>query len=179
MGISFNRLFLLYVIQFSFALLAFILSMNSLLPHRSYENYVYENRWTGTAIFMIISSSFVMIIWLMIVLPLMFTGEVMEFIDIYTTEPAFVIDLGIIVPVTFWCGISLLRKKPTAYQLAPVLLIMYFVVGALVILQLLFQLSFGLEINVIQFISMIVSFVALGVFALILSLRLLYHLKKI
>jgi len=55
--------------------------------------------------------------WMMHILPAVITGEPMEIIDIYTTEPTFVIDLAIILPTAIYCGIMLIKKRAFAYQL--------------------------------------------------------------
>lgn len=176
MGNVFNRLFLLYVIQFGCTFYAFIFSMSGLLKNKSFQSNIYNKKLTGTALFLIISGCSVLQ-WLMFILPSVFTGEPMKIIDIYTTEPTFVIDLAIILPSTLYCGIMLIREKTIAYQFAPVLLILLTGVAIAVISQTIVQTSLGIVLNIVQLLGLVILFVILGAIALWLNIKLLKHLK--
>jgi len=173
MGANFNRLFLLYSVQFGAALFAFILSTNCLLRQKSFESVLYEKRMTGTAVFLIVSACVVYILWLMEVLPPILTGNPLANIGIYTTEPTYPLDLGVVLPITLWCGVSLLKQRPAAYQFAPILLTLLLGIGVTVIFQTVFLVHFSIELTIGQIIGMVVSFVILGAIALTLNLRLL------
>lgn len=58
-------------------------------------------------------------------IPAIVNGNPDNFIEIYTTEPAFAIDFGIIFPLCIWCGIGLLRKKKEAYAIASIFIVKY------------------------------------------------------
>jgi len=175
-GNTFNRLFLLYVIQFGCTFFAFIFSMSYLLKNKSFESNIYNKKFTGTALFLIISGCSVLQ-WLMLILPSVIYGKPMEIIDIYTSEPTFVIDLAIILPSTIYCGIMLMRKKTIAYQLAPVLLFLLTGVALAVISQTIVQTSLGIVLNIVQLFGMVILFVILGAIALYLNIKLLKNLK--
>ena len=177
MGVTFNRLFLLYVVQFGCAFFAFIFTMIYLLNNKSYESGIYNKKLKGTAIFLIISGCSVLQ-WLAFIIPSVITGKPMEIIDIYTTEPTFVIDLAIILPATFYCGIMLIRKKTVAYQLAPVLLILLTGVAIIVISQTIVQATLGIVLNIGELLGLVILFVILGAFALGLNIKLLKHTNK-
>jgi hypothetical protein len=148
--------------------------MSNLLNIKSFECNIYNSRLTGTAIFLIISGCSVLQ-WLMFILSSVLAGKPMEIIDVYTTEPTFVLDLAIILPSTFYCGIMLFRKKPIAYQLAPVLLILLTGVAMVVISQTMVQRALGIELNIGQLLGLVILFVILGAVALFLNIRLLKH----
>jgi hypothetical protein len=74
-------------------------------------------------------------------------GQPMEIIDVYTTEPTFVIDLAIILPSVLYCGIALMKKKKAAYQLAPMFLTLLTGVGACVIFQTVMQTALGIVLE--------------------------------
>ncbi len=97
----------------------------------------------------------------------------MEIIDTYTTEPTFAIDLAIILPSALFCGITLLKKKAVAYQLAPVLLILLTGAGICVILQTIVQSALGFVLDAGQLFGLVISFVILGTIALLLNIKLL------
>jgi len=176
MGITFNRLFLLYLVQFGCTFFAFVISMTDLLRKKSFEQKVYDKRWTGTAIFLIFGGCSVLQ-WLSYILPVVISGRPMEIIDIYTTEPTFTIDLAIILPTTIYCGVMLLKKKRIAYQLAPVLLILLTGVAVCVIAQTIMQSYLGLVLNISQLLGLVVLFVILGIIALFSNIKLLRHTK--
>lgn len=177
MGVSFNRLFPLYVLQFGCSLFAFIGCMSELLCQKSFTAEFYKKRRTGTGLFLIIGGCSTLI-WLMFILPAVIDGIPMEIIEIYTTEPTFVLDLAIITPIAIWCGIAVIRRKTVAFQLAPVLLTALTGVGIMVILQTVFQSSFGIVLNPGQLFGLVVSFVILGSIALLLNIRLLRQVEK-
>lgn len=177
MGVSFTRLFPLYLLQFGCSLFAFIGSINELLHQKSFATELYEKRLVGTGIFLVIGGCSTLI-WLMFIIPAVISGKPMEIIEIYTTEPTFVLDLAIITPTAIWCGIAMMRKKPEAYQLAPVLLTVLTGVGIIVIIQTIFQSSLGIILNPGQFFGLVISFVILGSVALILNVRLLRQVRK-
>lgn len=171
-GVTYNRLFPLYIMQFGLAFFAFIFALSELLQRKSFDDITYAKRLTGTGVFMIIASCSVLV-WLTFIIPSAISGEPMEIIDVYTTEPTFVIDLAIILPATMYCGISLLRKKAIAYQLTPVLLTALTGVGVCVILQTIAQSSLGIVLNPGQLFGLVISFVILGTISLTLNIRLL------
>lgn len=174
MGVSFNRLFLLYVLQFGSSLFAFVLSLYHILSTETYNEQIYERHLKGTGIFMLISGCSVLI-WLTFILPSVITGQPMETIEIYTTEPTFAIDLAIVLPSAVFSGIMLLRKKKIGYKIAPVLLIFLTGVGICVIFQSIFQVSLGIAVSTGQIFGLVGSFVILGIFAVFLNIRLLKY----
>lgn len=178
MGVSFNRLFLLYVVQFGSALFAFVLSMQQLFRTETYTKDAYDRHFRGTGIFLIISACSVLV-WLTFIVPAVITGhmETMETLEIYTTEPTFVIDLAIIFPLTIFCGIMLLKGKKIGYQLAPILLTLLAGVGACVIFQTIFHTALGIVLPIGQIFGLVGSFIILGAFATVLNIRLLKYAK--
>lgn len=176
MGVGFNRLFLLYVLQFGSSLYAFILSLYQIITLKSYKENICERHFKGTGIFLIISGCSVLI-WLAFILPAVITRQPLETIEIYTTEPAFAIDLAIVLPSTVYCGISLLRKKEIGYKLAPVLLTFLTGVGFCVIFQTIYQTSLGIMLSIGQLFGLIGSFIILGIIAAMLNIQLLKYMK--
>lgn len=177
MGITFNRLFLLYLVQFSLALFLFLFEVFAILKEDFYQKDFYEKSWKGTAIFLIIGGCSVLI-WLMYILPAVSTGAPMEIIEVYTTEPTFVIDLGIILPSSFMCGIAILKQKKSGFHMAPVLLTLITCVGIVVIFQKIAQKMMGLTLSVGQMLGLVISFVILGTIAIRLNYKMLKCVTK-
>lgn len=175
MGVSLNRLFLLYVLQFGSTLFAFILSVSELVKQKSFNKALFSKKLTGTAVFMMIAGCSTLV-WIPFVLPPIITGQPMEIIEVYTTEPTFAIDLAIILPLAMYCGIGLLKKKETAYYITSVLLTLLTGVGVCVISQTITQSILGIVLEPGQLIGLVLSFVILGTIALVLNIKLLRHI---
>lgn len=178
MGVSFNRLFPLYLIQFGSALFAFILSMRQVLGAETYTAKAYDRHFRGTGIFLIISACSTLV-WMSFIIPAIMTGrmEIMETLEIYTTEPTFALDLAVIFPTAILSGIALLKRKRIGYQLAPIVLTLLTGVGACVIAQIAFHTALGIVLPIGQIMGFVGSFITLGAVAVMLNIRLLKHTK--
>ena len=141
------------------------------------QENLYAKHLVGTGVFLIAGgcSTF---IWLTFLLPVVITGQPMETIEIYTTEPAFALDLAIVLPSALYSGITLLKKEKNGYKMAPVLLTLLTGVGVCVIFLTIFQRSLGVVLSVGQMIGLVASFVVLGAIAAVLDLRLLKYAKQ-
>jgi len=176
MGVNFNRLFLLYLLQFGSSLFAFVLSLYHVLNREIYKEQIYERHFKGTGIFMLISGCSVLI-WLTFILPAVISGQPLETIEVYTTEPTFAIDLAIVLPSQMFCGIALLRKKKIGYKTAPIMLTFLAGVGVCVIFQTIFQTSLGIILSSSQLFGLVGSFIMLGIFAAVLNIRFFKFVK--
>lgn len=169
-GVTFNRLFPVYVLLFSSCLFTMIFLLSELIKEDNLPESLKGRSLKGTAIFLLISGSSVLV-WLEFIVPAIIAGQPLSTIEIYTTEPTFVLDLGIVLPTYIGCGIALLKKKTIGYKLTPVLLTFIVIVGLTVIGQNIFQLSMGITIPVRQLIGLVISFVVLGIIATVLNIR--------
>ncbi len=176
MGTTFNKLFLLYVVQFGFLFYGFVFTLVDLLNKRSFTDEFYGKKIIGTSIFLIISGLSVLQ-WLGFIIPTMLTNAPMKIIDIYTTEPTFVIDLGIILPAALYCGVMLLKRKHFAYQLTPVLLVLLSGVALCVVCQTVVQSYLGVVISLGELVGLVIVFLILGLIALRFNFVMLKNLK--
>ena len=169
-GAAFNHFFLLYTALFAVSGFSFgysvYLSGESLWKHETQS----QSCCRGTAAFLIVAGA-TALIWLSMIIPGMISDDFSAFIDVNTTEPTFVLDIGVVFPVFTVCGISLMKKKEFGYRFTPVLLTFYTLVGALVAVQTVVQSSYGVEIPLPQLISLVVSFIVFGTVSLILNVR--------
>jgi hypothetical protein len=76
------------------------------------------------------------------------------------------------------CGRWILQKKDIGYKAAPLLLNMLVFITLLVIIQRAYCMKLGVEIPIQALISLIISFVILGVIALFLSVKLVRSLMR-
>ncbi len=177
MGTTFNNLFLLYLLQFSFLFFTFIFTLYDLLSRNSFKDEFYKKKLYGTALFLIISGLSVLQ-WLAFIIPAITSKVPMKIIDVYTTEPTFVIDLAIILPTAIYCSIMLITKKTFAYQLAPVLLILLTGVALCVICQTIVQSILGVSITLSELIGLVIVFVILGSISIFINFTILRNLKN-
>lgn len=172
MGLSFNRLFPLYLIWFSTSLFALIFSLVENIKGGCFEQAAKEKKLKGTAVFMILGGCSVLV-WLQFIIPAVITGNPTNFIEIYTTEPTYVFDLGVILPVCVGAGVGLLKQKKEACIIASVMMTLVTGVGLVVIFQTIMQSRLGIQLPIGAMIGLVGSFVILGSFAVILNYRLL------
>jgi hypothetical protein len=169
-GAAFNHFFLLYTTLFSVSGFSFGYSVY-LSGKSSWRCETQsQSRSRGTAGFLFIAGV-TALIWLSMIIPGMISGDFSAFIDVNTTEPTFVLDIGAVFPLFTVCGISLMKKKEFGYRFTPVLLTFYTLVGALVAVQTVVQNSYGVEIPLPQLISLVASFIAFGTISLVLNIR--------
>jgi hypothetical protein len=167
-GITYSRMFILYLMAFSAAFFTFVFSMIDM--NETVKPVNKDKKHTGTAIFTMISGC-TTLVWLMSILPTLFTDTSLDIIDISTTEPTFIIDIGLIFPTCLIGGIMLLRKKQARYILSLVMLVFLAVIAVTVIGQSAVQLYYGVVISVQQMIGYVVTFVAFGFAAIIINTR--------
>jgi hypothetical protein len=167
-GIAYSRMFLLYLFRFSAAFFAFIAVMidlnTTIQPANKEKNHI------GTAVFTMIAGG-TALVWLMSILPTLFTDAPLDIIDISTTEPTFVIDIGLIFPACLFGGIMLLRKRKIGYILPPITLIFLAIIAFTVIGQTAVQLYYKVIISIQQTIGYVVTFVVFGLIAAIVNIR--------
>lgn len=175
-GVSYNRLFSVYLLLFSASLFAFIFSLSNLIGSDNISGALLNRKLYGTALYMIIAGCSVLV-WLTFIIPSIISVKPISNIEIYTTEPTFIFDLGIIFPVAVTCGFMLFKRKILGYKLTPVLLTLITMVGLCVICQTLVQLKVGIVIPLPQIIGMVATFVALGAISIILNVKFLRYLK--
>ena len=176
-GVTFNRLFPIYVLLFSSTLFTMIFLLSHLIKIDNLPMNLTNRHLKGTGIFIILGGSSVLV-WLEFIIPALVNGQPLANIEVYTTEPTFVLDLAIIFPTYLACGIGLLKKKKFAYKLAPILLSFLAIVGLTVISQSVFQYSMGIIVPINQMIGLVISFIILGLVASILNIRFLNNLHR-
>jgi hypothetical protein len=173
-GITFNRLFPIYILLFSFSLFTMIFLLNGLIKEDNISEILNSKTLKGTAIFIIICG-FSVLVWLPYIIPALISGHSFE---IYTTEPTFVLDFGIILPLFLGCGILILKKKIIGYKLASIPLTLMPIIGLVVIGQSIFQILININIPIKELIGLVVSFIILGIISIILNINFMKYVKE-
>ena len=166
LGVKYNRIFVLYVILFSLLFFTLIKRMRNL----SRYNYSFEMK-KSDAVFLIISGISLCVAWWPDIIPTILNGTSLKLIENYTTEPTYVLDLGIISPLCFISLILMKKKDSFGVVLYAILLKSIIVVAVMMITQSAVQFASGVEIPLPALISKSIIFVILGLFAIALDRR--------
>ncbi|MBN2364688.1 MAG: hypothetical protein JXL67_00870 [Calditrichaeota bacterium] len=173
LGAAYNRLFLLYIIIFSSSLFAFIRIFSSFrvepisacikggLPRQS------------LSVFMIAAGFVTLFVWGSPLLEALLRNAPPDRLDSYTTMVTFALDLAIITPATFLCGIYVIRSNPWGYVMAAPLLTLVILLAPQIILSTIFQKSAGVALTTGEMSGPVAGFVLLGLIAFWLFIAIL------
>lgn len=165
-GVTYNRLFLVYVLIFSFSLFGMFYHISK----RKIEKCIEITK--GMKIFLMLSGIALIVAWLPDIIPTIFSGETLPLIGVYTTEITYVLDMGIISPLCFVTMYLLMKKRPLGTLLFAILLKACIIVGIMMIPQTICQVISGVEIAVPILVTKSASFVLLGAFACYFNVKL-------
>lgn len=175
---AYNELFLVYVTLVSASLFAVVLAVRgTALP-------VLASRFSpglprrGPGAFMLVSGAVTFLAWLVPLVGAIARGETPGLLGHSTTLVTEVLDLGIIVPVTFLAGVLILRREPLGYLLALALLVLEIMLAPVIAAQTAFQLAAGLPFSAGAIIGMIGSFMAIALTAIWVLVTLLRHISN-
>ena len=175
-GVTFNSLFPIYVALFSSCLYMMIILMIDLIKTDNLIDSIFNVKLKGTALFLTICGLSVLV-WLEFIIPAVISGEPLSMIEIYTTEPTFVLDLAIVLPIYLFSAVALLNREKIGYKLTPILLTFITIVGLTVISQNVVQTAMGVDIPLKDLIVLVISFVILGVIATLLNFKFVNYIK--
>ena len=164
----FNRLFLSYAALLSLASFALVFTVVDL--YNTVRPADTEGRHTKTAVFTMITGV-TALVWLMDIIPTVFTGIPPDFLSIYTTSPTKLIDMGLIFPVCVMGGVMLLQKKTMGYILPPIMLTFLSVIAVTVMGQTALQRSYGVVLPAHQLAGYVGLFVVFGSIAVVVNFR--------
>jgi hypothetical protein len=117
----YNKLFLAYVLLMGASFYAFILCLLSFDANNLKHLFKASAPFKTTGGFLIFTSMAIGLLWLSIVVPPLADGTVIPIqVEHYTTLIVQGLDLGILLPAAFICGVLWMRKRPMGFLLAPV-----------------------------------------------------------
>lgn len=176
-GVSYNMLFLVYLVLFSSCLFTFIIGISSIENKRVEESIRPKLPHKSVVVFLVIAGLSVFV-WLIEIIGSIKTGNPPGIIGNNTTEPTFVIDIGIIAPCAFYSAILVFKRKPLGYILAIILLTLNAIVGLIVISQTIFQNIYGVGISLKEFIPYVSVFVVMSLVATVLNIKSLRNIEN-
>lgn len=91
----------------------------------------------------------------------------------------YVLDMGVIAPAALICLFQLKSRKAMGYILLEMLLTICTVVGVMLPIQAVFQISGGIELPLAVIVTKVASFVILALFALYFNVKFLKSMKEL
>lgn len=168
MGTAYNPFFLIYVLAFSFSLLAFILTLLS-FDLKSLPGY-FSPRLPRKSIaaLLLFAAAFLTVAWLGRILPTISPQSVPQLENVSTMFIQ-AMDLGLVVPLCVISAVQLLRGSPWGYLLASVGMLKFVTMGLAVSLMGLNMARVGVPISPVELgIFLAITLVNLGMTAVLL-----------
>ena len=163
LGVSYNIIFPVYIAYFSTSLFAFILAFTSL------DSAGLAQRITGklphgwVAGFLIFAGAALLFVWGMDIVEGYTNGRgIPTAVQSYTTLVTHTLDLGIISPMLFLTGILLLQRKPIAYPLSAMLLVLCSLIGLVVAGQTVAQVMDGVVLSPAEWAAKVIPFLLMA-----------------
>ena len=176
-GIAFNKLYLVYLLLFSCSLFSFILAATAIDLQKLKKKIRKDFPQRGVAAFMILAGLSVFV-WLSEIIAFLASGTPPAGLGLKTTEPTFILDIGIIAPSAFMAAFFLMKKNPRGYLIAPVLLVLNSLIGLVVISQTIFQRMYGVLISTGQLIAFGGIFVVMSLAASLFFVKSIQNIEE-
>lgn len=171
-SVAYNFLHLLYIAFFALSLFSFIVSLLQAIPNT--DNLSIKLPYKSIYAFLLVSGISLFVAWLPDIISALIQNRPIALIENYTTEVTYVLDIGVISPLCILTLYLLYKRKNISYPLITMIFTVCSVVGIMVCLQTVFQLSAGIDLPVAALITKVGIFVILAIFSisfLLISLR--------
>ena len=166
-GVTYNRLHLVYILLFSTCLFSENILLAFFYKTENEENRGVNSFFTkGMKVFLILSGFSLFVAWLPDIIPTLIKDSPLALIEVYTTEPTYVLDMGIISPLMFITYYLCKKEKFIGYVLFRMILIVGLVIGIILPVQTIFQILAGIELPIPALITKVFIFIILAAFAL-------------
>lgn len=159
-GLTYNRLFLVYVALFACSLFGMFTHIHNI----NLKSVIKASK--GLKIFLITSGIALIVAWIPDIIPTIINGTTLKFIGVYTTCITYILDMGIIAPLCFICIFFLEKKNSLGMIVEASILKLCIFVGFLMFPQMICQMLSGCDLEVPVLITKSFSFILLGGFAL-------------
>ena len=166
-GVTYNRLHLVYILLFSTCLFSVNILLAFFYKTENEENRGVNSFFTkGMKVFLILSGFSLFVAWLPDIIPTLIKDSPLALIEVYTTEPTYVLDMGIISPLMFITYYLCKKEKFIGYVLFRMILIVCQIIAIILTLQTVFQILAGIELPIPALITKVFIFIILAAFAL-------------
>jgi len=158
-GLTYNRLFLVYVALFACSLFGMFRHIYNI----KLEKAAAISR--GLGVFLVLSGIALIVAWMPDVIPSVIKGGTLSLIGVYTTNITYVLDMGIISPMCFITLYLLKKGNAIGTLLLAIILKLCIIVGIMMFPQTICQIVSGCNIPIPALVTKSLSFVVLGGFA--------------
>ena len=166
-GVTYNRLHLVYILLFSTCLFSVNILLAIFYKKENEENRGVNSFFTkGMKVFLILSGFSLFVAWLPDIIPTLIKDSPLALIEVYTTEPTYVLDMGIISPLMFITYYLCKKEKFIGYVLFRMILIVCQIIAIILTVQTVFQILAGIELPIPALITKVFIFIILAAFAL-------------
>lgn len=159
-----NELFLLYIAAFSVSLFHLISSIAS-INYKSITTKIQSIRISRMHLFFLLLSGLSVSVWLFEILEVILHGQPRDIIGMLSTEPTYVIDLAIVLPVCLASIVLLRKRNGIGAVLSLMMTSLLSSIGLIVVSQSITQIVFGIQISIFEWIMYVVVFVLLSLFS--------------
>lgn len=178
-GVTYNMLHLVYIALFSASLFGLINAVGSLDEKQVEKGMAGTLPYKGIYIFLALTGIALIVAWLPDIISSLVSGRSLEAIEVYTTSVTYVLDMGVIAPVALICLFQLKRRRAKGYILLEMLLTICTTVGVMLPIQIVFQISGGIELSIAVIVTKVASFVILALFALYFNIKFFKNIKEL
>jgi hypothetical protein len=161
-GVAYNPLFLVYVALLSASVAGFVLSVLSVdmsqLNRQIRAGFARRTvAWT-----VIVVSGMFLLLWLGRIVPALVSGTAPVGLESYTTLPVQAADLSLVIPLSAFTGILLLRRRPVGYLLAAPVLVFLATMGLALIGTVTAMAMMGTQVGVADFVAAVITAIVGG-----------------
>lgn len=176
-GVTYNLLHLVYIALFSSSFFGLIIAITSIDKQQVAESMVISSPSKGIYIFLVLTGIALIVAWLPDIINSFVLGRSLENIEVYTTEITYVLDMGVISPVAFICLFQLKKRSGLGYILLELLLTVCSIIGIMLPIQTLFQVTAGVSLPISAIVTKVAIFIFLAFFALYFNIRFFKNMK--
>ncbi len=171
-GITYNFLHLIYIALFSLSFFGLILAFTDTNLSLLTKNVIGKLPRKGINIFLIFTGVALIVAWLPDIITSLVWHRSLQMIEVYTTQITYVLDMGIVGPTALICLFMLKKQNGTGYILLAILLTVCTIIGIMLPIQTIFQITAGIELPIGAIVTKVASFVLLALFALYFDIKL-------
>lgn len=120
----YNYLFLIYAALTGVSFFALIFTLFEFTTHEITERFAMNTPVKFSGAFLMFTAVIIGLLWLSMVVPPLIDGTVYPAaVEHYTSLIVKGLDLSLLLPISFYCGLQRYKKKPLGFIIAPVFLI--------------------------------------------------------
>lgn len=176
-GVTYNELQLVYISLFSASFFGLIISIGSINKELLEKSIQSKLPYKGLYTFLILTGVALIVAWLPEIISALIEGRSLKLIENYTTQITYAIDMGIIAPAAFICFTLIKKRKGMGYIMLHILLTLCCVIGVMLPIQTVFQLTAGITLTMGEIITKMAIFVLLAIFAAYFNIRFVRAIK--